>query len=110
MIKLPAYFTRFGSKADGSASLGFATQELTSADFAILKENLNAFGWLIFSENASVNDIPEEQPEEEDITPSERLRNRMFVYFKEKKIIGDFNTWRKGQLETIGQRYLEKIN
>jgi hypothetical protein len=34
----------------------------------------------------------------------------MFVYFKGKKLEGDFDTWRKQQLESIGQRYLDKLN
>ena len=100
---------RFGSKVDGSASLGFATQEINSSDFAILKDNLNQFGWLIFSENAKESDIPDEAIEEEGITASERLRRRMYVYFKDKKIEGDFESWRKRQMETIGQRYLDKL-
>ena len=109
MIKFPAYFTGFGSKADGSASLRFATQELSPADFAILKENLNSFGHLIFAENATESDIPEENAEEEGISSSERLRRRMFVYFKQKVNTGDFETWRKKQMEILGERYLEKL-
>lgn len=108
MIKLPAYFTGFSSKADGSASLRFATQELSSDDFANFKDNHNAFGWLIFSENES-EEIPSEEIEEEGITASERLRRRMFVYWKEKVNEGNFETWRKQQMEVLGQKYLDKL-
>lgn len=109
MIKLPAYFTGFSSKADGSASLRFATQEINGADFANFKQCHNAFGWLVFAESVSDSDIPEENPEEEGITSSERLRRRMFVYWKNKVNKGDFETWRKQQMETLGERYLEKL-
>lgn len=106
-MKLPAYFTGFASKSDGSASLRFNTQELSSEDFAELKKEHNAFGWLVFGPQAS--DIPTEPIEEEGISASERLRRRMFVFWKEKVGEGDFETWRKQQLETVGQKYLDKL-
>lgn len=111
MIKLPAYFTGFSSKSDGSASLRFATQEIDSEIFAELKNHHNAFGWLIFSENKD-EEVPEENPEEEGISASERLRRRQFVYWKHhkgKNGEGDFETWRKQQLEIFGERLLEKL-
>lgn len=108
-FKLPAYFTGFSSKSDGSAGLRFATQELQAEDFAELKRNHNAFGWLIFSENKD-EDIPDENAVEEGLTPSEILRKRMFVYWKKRVGEGDFDLWRKQQLEILGQRYLEKLD
>jgi hypothetical protein len=106
-MKLPAYFTGFSSKSDGSASLRFNTQELSSEDFAELKREHNAFGWLIFGPQEQA--LPTEQIEEDGPTASERLRRRMFVYWKAQKFEGDFDVWRKQQLETIGQRYLDKL-
>lgn len=109
MIRLPGYFVGFSSKADGSASLRFATQEISSEEFANLKDNHNAFGWIIFSENEN-EEIPEEDIEEEGITASERLRRRMFVYWKEKIGEGSFETWRKQQMDKLGEKYLDKLN
>ena len=109
MTKLPAYFTGFSSRSDGSASLRFTTQELQAEDFAELKRAHNAFGWLVFAPNVSDDDIPNENATEEGISPSERLRRRMYVYFKNVVKTGDYDLWRKQQLETIGQKYLEKV-
>ena len=109
MIKLAGYFTGFSSKADGSAGLRFATQEISSDEFANLKNNHNEFGWIIFSPNEN-EDIPKEDIEEEGISASERLRRRMFVYWKSKVNEGEFETWRKQQLEAVGNRYLDKLN
>jgi len=78
----------FSSRADGSAGLRFTTQELSADDFANFKNEHNAFGWLIFSPNEA-EEIPDEDIEEEGISASERLRRRMFVYFKEKVKEGD---------------------
>lgn len=111
MIRLPAYFTRFGSKTDGSASLGFATQELSPEDFALLKQHLNQFGWVVFKENdVSESDIPDENAEEEGISASERLRRRCFVYWKDKVNDNDFNSWYRKYLESIGEKLLERLN
>ena len=109
MFKLPAYFIGFSSRADGSAGLRFETQEVSGEQFAEFKRHHNGFGWLIWSEKEN-EDIPDEAIEEEGISPSERLRKRMFVYFKEKKLEGDFNAWRTQQLEKIGANYLDKLN
>ena len=111
MIKLPAYFSGFSSRADGSAGLRFTTQEIDAETFSELKNHHNAFGWLVFKENTfEEGDIPDENAEEEGISASERLRRRMFVFFKQKKLEGDFELWRKNQLEVLGERYLEKLN
>ncbi len=99
MIKLPAYFLGFNSKSDGSAGLRFGTQELSAEDFAELKRNQNAFGWLLFQETVSEKDIPDEAPEEDGKSTSERLRAVLFVFWKQKSIGGDFETWRRGQME-----------
>lgn len=112
MIKYPAYLTGFSSRSDGSAGIRFATQELSGEDFSELKQHHNAFGWLIFAENTTEADIPEESPEEEGITASTRLRRRMFVYWKHpkgKNGEGDFETWRKQTVETWGDKLLAKI-
>jgi hypothetical protein len=109
MIKLPAYFLGFNSKTDGSSGLRFATQEITDLEFANLKQNLNAFGWLVFQENANI-EIPEEQPEEEGKTSSERLRAVLFLLWKQKKETTDFETWRKQQMNKIIESVKSKLD
>jgi hypothetical protein len=109
MIKLPSYFLGFNSKSDGSAGLRFGTQEILPEDFSELKKHQNAFGWLIFSENKDEN-IPEENAVEDGLSASEILRKRMFVYWKNKINDGDFDLWRKQQLNVLGERYLDKLN
>jgi hypothetical protein len=81
---------------------------LSSEDFAELKREHNAFGWLVFGPQEQ--ELPTEKIEEEGLSPSERLRSRIFVFWKKKIGEGDFDTWRKQQLEMIGQRYLDKLN
>jgi len=114
MLRLPGYFTGFRSKADGSAGLTFATQELTGDDFAHLKMHQGGFGWLVFKPmeagELTEADMPSEQVEEEGLSPSKRLYNRMFVYWKQKINEGEFDTWRKQQLDVIGHKYIDKLD
>ncbi len=111
MIKLAAYFTSFGSKADGSARLAFASQELNPEDFAELKRNLNSFGWLVFQENpVSEKDIPSENAEEEGKSVSQRIRSVYFLIWKKMNIGGDFQVWYRKQEEIRLQELKEKLD
>jgi len=113
MIRLPAYFTGYRRRKDRSASLSFVTQEISSEELKQIDELVmtESFGWLLFKEN-EMPDIPEEDAENDDDSksPSKRLYNRMFVYWKEKGIEEPFSPWRENQLEKFGQRYLDKLD
>jgi hypothetical protein len=110
MIKLPAYFLGFNSKTDGSSGLRFAMQEITDIEFANLKRNLNAFGWLLFAENQSELEIPQEPAEEDkDKTPSKRLRAVLFLQWKKEKPFSDFDTFYRKEMETIIENRKEKL-
>ena len=99
MIKLPAYFTRFGSRADGSAGLSFATQELTPDDYIELSKSLNQFGWLIFKENEIGSDEIPTEDVEEGKKPSQRLRATLFVLWKQQSVNKDFEVYYREQIE-----------
>jgi len=111
MIKLPTYFVSFGSKSDGSARLGFNTQELSSADFAILKENLNEYGWLVFRPNELQDeDIPTEDAEDSEKTPSKRLRACLYVLWEQKGKKGMFEAYYREQMEKIMTHIKTKLD
>ena len=110
MIKLPVYLTGFSSKSDGSASLRFNTQELTAEDFGELKRDLNAFGALVFRPNeVKIDDIPTEDVEDKQKTPSKRLRAVLFVLWKQKGS-GDFETFYKEKVEQLIGMIKEKLD
>jgi len=103
VIKFPAYFTGFSSKADGSAGLRFSTQEITPDEFAELKRNLNTFGWLLFQENNySINDLPEEDADEDIKSPSKRLRAVIYILSQQEGIPKD-------QFESYYREKMEKL-
>jgi hypothetical protein len=101
MLKLNAYLTGFSSKSDGSASVRFSTQELTSEDFSTLKKYLNEFGYLLFKESyIKENEIPDEEPLEDDQkSPSKRLKAVLFLVWKKTGEKDEFNTYYRKQME-----------
>ena len=47
----------------------------------------------------------------EDKSPSKRLRDRLFVYYKHiKNSTTGFETWYVETMDSIGQKFLDKIN
>lgn len=111
MIKLPAYLTGFSSKSDGSASIRFATNELGAGDFAILKENLNDFGWLVFNNNPiQPTDVPTELAEDKDKTPSKRLRATLYILWKQRGEQGDFEAFYRAQVEKVIEHIKSKLD
>lgn len=109
-MKFSAYFTSFGSRADGSAGLRFSTQELTSSDFAELKLNLNSQGWLVFETQEEKIEIPKESLTDDTKKPSQRLRAVIYLVWKKKGEEGDFEAYYKGQIEVIINRYKDKLD
>ncbi len=109
-MKYPAYFTGFGSKSDGAATLRFSTQELTDADFGELKRHLNSFGWLVYVPQESEIELPKEKVTDERKKPSQRLRAVMYLLSKKKGIRDEeFEEWYRGQIELIIDKIKEKL-
>jgi len=111
MFQLTGYFTRFGSKSDGSASLSFNTQELNGEDFATLKQHQNLFGYIMFSENKFTDsDLPKEQAEDKNKTPSKRLRSVLFILWQQEGSEGDFEVWYRDRMEKLIDKIKAKLD
>lgn len=109
-MKFPATFMGFGSRSDGSAGLRFATQELTSEEFAELKRNLNSFGWLVFLPQEAEIELPKEAITDDTKKPSQRMRAVLFLLWKKKGEDGDFDAFYRGQMEGIIDRIKAKLD
>ena len=106
IIKLPAYLTGWSPRKDFSYSIRFETQELTDSELLDLKNAQNQFGWMVFSSNElQIEDIPTELAEDKQKTPSKRLRNVIFVLWKQQGSVGDFEIFYKNYVEKL----IEKI-
>lgn len=85
MIKLPAYLVNFRTKVDRTAGISISTNEISDQEFLLLKKHQGDFGWFIFVPNEEQDvEMPTEDAEEFDKSPSKRLRAVLFVLWKKK--------------------------
>jgi len=111
MLKAQAILTGFSTKLDGSASVRFSTQELLDEDFLVLKQHQGKFGWLLFKEGEEApEEIPDWKFDSRKKSPSKRLRNVLFVLWKQQKLDKDFETYYNGIMEKLIDHYKEKLN
>lgn len=110
---IPAILDGITPRKDGSLTLRFVTQEVTKQDTIEAMDYYQSFGHLLFNENdINIAEIPEGNAIlDGGKSPSKRLKDRMFVCYKENNV-GDqtnFNKWYEQQLEKIGQQFLDRI-
>lgn len=111
MIKVPAYFSGFSSRTDGSAGMRFATQEMSPEDFAQLQKHLNLFGWLIFKEGeVQQEDVPIEDAEEGGKSPSKRLRAVLFILWKQGDKKLDFESFYRQRMDQLIEVIKNKLD
>ncbi len=115
-IQLPATFDGLSSLKDGSFNLKFNTNEISGDQFAILKEYLQKFGWLLFKpsdESFVQSEVPEYDPalHDEKKSPSERLRAVLFLRWKNTapETRGDWDAFYKQRIEMYINHEKEKL-
>jgi hypothetical protein len=84
-------------------SLSFTSNlEFQPHEYEVLAENAGSIGWLLFGQNEfTLEDLPKEQAEDKDKTPSKRLRSVLFILWKQKGSVGDFEVYYREQVEKI---------
>ncbi len=115
---LPALINPPRLRKDGSASLNFETRELTPEEYMTVMGFRNTEGWLCFVPNEDEKEIaflvPETKAEVDSKTPSERLRNVMYVWFKQEseagRYVGTFEAFRAERMEKIIEWIKNKLN
>lgn len=111
LIQVPVLVTGFRPKADRSWKLEFETRELIGSEVAMLADNYQGEGWLVFKPNAQGIDLKEVPTNDADAgvkSPAQRLRAVVFKYWKQNVDKGDFEAyWRayvQKQIEQIGEK------
>lgn len=107
-ITLPSIFDNLSFRKDGSVLLKFESGELNSTDLMMLLGYRNTQGWLAFSPNKELK-IPEEEADLDLKSPSELLRDALYVRFKEKNVVGTFQTYYNEKMEQIRQNVLKDL-
>ncbi len=85
LLRVPATITKVSTLVDGGLNLVLHTQEIDPDSKALVMDLHNKLGHFVFSASDDIireEDIPTEPLEEDQKTPSQRLRSVMFVYWK----------------------------
>lgn len=110
---IPAILDGVTPRKDGSLTLRFITQEVSKQDKIEAMDYYQSFGHLLFNENdIDISEVPTGNAIlDGGKSPSKRLKDRMFVSYKENNIgePSNFNKWYEQQLEKIGTQYLDRI-
>jgi len=113
-IQFPAIVDGVTKKKDGTLKLILGTPELSPNETAHIFELGNQQIWAAFDETAlTVDDldIPEITPEfESDKTPSQRLRNVLYVYWEQQGKVGDFNDFYRKKIESFIEHIKTKLD
>ncbi len=112
-IQFSAQIEKLTANSDKTVSLKIGSQELPASDVGLLVEMFEKQIWIALAETPIKEtdlEIPEVLPDiKDEPSPSKRLKNRLFVYWKEKKPTDDFLLWYIKQLDNFGQKYLDAL-
>jgi hypothetical protein len=108
-IILPSAFDNLSLRKDGSVSLKFDTRELSGEEITTLLGFRNTEGWLQFSQSNNFETPPDEKPNLDLKSPSELLRNALYVRYLETKQTSTFQTYYNTKMEQIRQSVLKDL-
>lgn len=113
-LQFSAIIDNIKANKDRTLAIKLETQEMLPEETANIFGQMTKQIWVCMAEVPIAPDdldIPESITEQGDKTPSQRLRARMFAYYKEThKDTSAFRAWYDQALDKIGNEYLKKIN
>lgn len=112
LIQLPAQVMDFRPRQDKSYRIVFETRQLEGKEVALLAENFQGEGWLLYKPNSngiSPQDIPTEAADAGVQSPAQRLRGKIYKYWKSLERSGDFESFYRVQLSKLGEYFEDKI-
>lgn len=111
-ITLPVLITGIASKVDGSVKVTLETRELPAQEAANLFALRNLEAWAILSPN-QLNEVnlPKEKadPSLGTKTPSQRLRNVLYVMWQQHGKNGDFEEYYRIKLDNIIEQLKDRL-
>ena len=116
LFQVPATITKISTMADRSVRMQVDTdREMNSAETALLFSLANDSGWFMFKsapiefsevEELEVPDIPKEDDQK---SPSQRLRNALFVLWKQEGQMGSFDVYYASRMERLINQIKERL-
>jgi hypothetical protein len=114
MILLSTIIDKISTLKDGSLKITLESQELNSAEMAVLFELRNKQVYTAFKETpikADELDIKEPLTEfKNDKSPSQRLRAVLYCYWEQHKPTKDFDAFYKAKIEEFINLVKDKLN
>lgn len=111
-VMMPAILSGVASRKDKSYSLKFDTRELRGSEAAILLEQLQTEGWLLFSPNElNEKDIPDEKADSMtgQKTQAQRLRGVIFRLWEQNGKKGNSEEYYRSVMESLIEQLKEKL-
>jgi hypothetical protein len=112
IIQFPVILDGLKMNKDKSLTIKLESREMTSEEVGKIADLANCECWCGLSALTITKlDVPDEVPEfKGEKTPSERLRNVLYIYWKEvNKGQGSFETFRNNYMEKIISSIKEKL-
>lgn len=112
-VTLPVIISGIATKVDGSIKISIETRELPATQAADLFSLRNQEAWcLLAPEGVDTAVLPDEKPDASlgTKTPSQRLRNVLYVYWQQHGKQGDFESFYKSKMEQIIEQLKEKLD
>lgn len=113
MKPFPAIISKIETMSDKTLRLRIDTQEMTNEEKSDIFSLHDKFVYLFFGDNLeykpSFADLPPIVLEDNEKSPSERLRAVLFVYWKEKGIKEDFDVFYRKYINKVIESVKEKL-
>lgn len=112
----PAILDGYSRRKDRTVSLRFITQEKTSQEVMKIDEMVDQFGILYFRGEEEMNKDEVEELDKIDLdlydepkSQSQRMRNVLYILWKQEGETGDFKKFYKQKTEEIIQHFKNKL-
>jgi len=104
-VILPTVLNPISRRKDKSVKLSLETRELSPQETLTLMSMEGLEMWLCLAPNENELEVPEENAEVDEKSPSDRLRAVLYVWYtqeiKNGTFVGLFDTFRKEKMEKI---------
>lgn len=101
-VTCPVILTGAATRSDGSLSLRFSTPELKADEKTVFFELQNTnLKMLLQPDDGEVQELKDVKGEFDTKTPSQRLRNTLFVWWKQLNQPGQFEDFYRRRMETL---------
>ena len=119
LTSIPGFLWDKGAMEDGGRRIWLTTQELSDEQLSVVMKygSGKEFGFFTFKlgeneiQEEELVDLPEVKMEfKKDKSPSQRLRNTIYVYWEQNGATGEFDSFYKRQMNLLIERIKSKLD